>query len=574
MTRKKSKLAVCIILLLAIVFSMAATTFADNAIGVNNGKVFQPYVITSNAYQTYLKTSAGETIVDKTNDLWVWASDADQSPANAFNNDYTKFSPVYCLDRGTSLGWANRVYTSPREMIDQLLEGNSNRDKILYVVTNAEEIAKGYLAASDLYASRNMKGYTADNVNYRVFRTATQFAVWNLASGEEPVIDETKVLNPLSNDKNDFLSGEDRTKELEVLRKIEELYEILLKAADENPYIAIPDLTLTLSGGQAEVIENSNENYYYYGPIKAETQQEFDASKLNKVFLKCANDKISLVDDKFNALPTAVKYGKQDAGNEGANLLPYVAAGESFYIKVPNSIPSDNLSGIRVDGIVRADEACVSKNPIIFAGEIKASASDLPADFTNGDLHYKAAQMTVGVVNEEVDVYAEAFYTVASCTLAGTKSILGEVELKEMAGKFTFSIKDKQGAVVATGTNDIAGKIQFSTIKFEKTGTYQYTISEDAFGEENWVADTAVIELQITVAEDSVGALYVDANNKLPEIKFTNKYEEPEDPKKPKKPEETAPKTGDGMAVTLSVIAVFVLAGTTLVVMLKKKRSV
>ncbi len=58
-----------------------------------------------------------------------------------------------------------------------------------------------------------------------------------------------------------------------------------------------------------------------------------------------------------------------------------------------------------------------------------------------------------------------------------TKVLVGS---KLKADAFRFVLKDEAGDVVARGTNDEDGRVTFPALTFDKTGTYNYTIEEEA----------------------------------------------------------------------------------------------
>ncbi len=62
-------------------------------------------------------------------------------------------------------------------------------------------------------------------------------------------------------------------------------------------------------------------------------------------------------------------------------------------------------------------------------------------------------------------------------TIKGDKTLSGS---EIQAGQFKFNVADENGVVIATGTNNAAGEIEFDgRIPFDKAGTYKFTIYED-----------------------------------------------------------------------------------------------
>ena len=101
----------------------------------------------------------------------------------------------------------------------------------------------------------------------------------------------------------------------------------------------------------------------------------------------------------------------------------------------------------------------------------------------------------------------------------GTKSLTGK-NLKD--GEFTFELKDEEGKVVATATNKADGSIEFEELKFEKEGTYTYTVTEVKGNDERMTYDESEFTITITVT-DSEGQL--EAKIEGNDFEFENEYE-------------------------------------------------
>lgn len=109
-----------------------------------------------------------------------------------------------------------------------------------------------------------------------------------------------------------------------------------------------------------------------------------------------------------------------------------------------------------------------------------------------------------------------------------TKVLEGR-ELKE--GEFTFQMKDVNGDVVSTGTNDANGNVELGSIEFTTPGTYSYTISEVNGGLGGVEYDTKVYYADAVVEDNQNGTLSVTWEVKdktdgeaLSEVTFTNTY--------------------------------------------------
>ena len=162
-----------------------------------------------------------------------------------------------------------------------------------------------------------------------------------------------------------------------------------------------------------------------------------------------------------------------------------------------------------------------------------------------------------------------------SITFGATKRLSG-ADLA--AGQFAFELRDGRGNVLATATNAADGSVVFGDLALDAAGEYHFTMSEVNDGQANVTYDETVHNLDVTVADDGEGHLYiasytVDGAADLPV--FSNAYtapaavEVPSEPSEPGEPSETAqpaatPNTGDATASALPVAlgaAVLLAAG-------------
>ena len=88
------------------------------------------------------------------------------------------------------------------------------------------------------------------------------------------------------------------------------------------------------------------------------------------------------------------------------------------------------------------------------------------------ELRQKDATVEIPTVNTDITVY-DAPYS-GKATISATKALQGS-SLKE--GQFSFVLKDANGKVLQTVTNDAEGNVSFS-VDYNKAGEYRYTISE------------------------------------------------------------------------------------------------
>ena len=116
--------------------------------------------------------------------------------------------------------------------------------------------------------------------------------------------------------------------------------------------------------------------------------------------------------------------------------------------------------------------------------------------------------------------------------------------------------EDAQGNVVATATNAADGSLVFEPVSLDAAGEYHLTLSEVNDAQDNVTYDDHVYQLDVTVADDGEGSLYVasytvDGGTDLPV--FENAYVAPEAPSEPAAPQAPAavPNTGDATSPVL-----------------------
>ena len=158
-------------------------------------------------------------------------------------------------------------------------------------------------------------------------------------------------------------------------------------------------------------------------------------------------------------------------------------------------------------------------------------------------------------------------------------------------GEFSFVLKDKDGNVIETVTNDADGKIKFSALTFKRgeEGVYTYTVEEVKGTEKGVTYDTMVATVAVTVAKDgkvltAVAGLPEDTEfnntvtppdtpNTPPQTPPTpGKPELPPTPPTPGKPE--LPNTGvEDLSAVFNAANMALLAGLGLLATGKKKED-
>ena len=245
--------------------------------------------------------------------------------------------------------------------------------------------------------------------------------------------------------------------------------------------------------------------------------------KVKKTFTNGAADK------KFNfvltpinnaPMPEGAVNGKktisvaQNDGVKNFGEIIYTTAGTYRYEVVEDS--SEQAAGITYDNhrwtVTVAVPADFSTPTVTYSRE-DGITSTIGAEFTNSE------------ENKETEI-----------TLEGTKSLSGR-NLK--AGEFKFEVKDEVGTVVATGTNDAAGKIAFSRIGYKlsdlKKGdgsyasekTYSYKVSEVKGNAGDGITyDDKEYTVKVKVSYDQAsGTMKAELADKDQKLAFANSYD-------------------------------------------------
>lgn len=146
--------------------------------------------------------------------------------------------------------------------------------------------------------------------------------------------------------------------------------------------------------------------------------------------------------------------------------------------------------------------------------EIKATVK--VTDDGNGQL---VAQVSYDTANPTFRNTYLAKETTA--TLEANKVLTGR-DLE--ANEFAFDLIDPNGKVVETVKNAKDGKISFKELAFKTTGTYTYTIKEQAGALGGVKYDTKVIKATVTVTDDGKGQLHATVAYENNQNTFTNTY--------------------------------------------------
>ena len=69
-------------------------------------------------------------------------------------------------------------------------------------------------------------------------------------------------------------------------------------------------------------------------------------------------------------------------------------------------------------------------------------------------------------------------------------------------GEFTFNLRDEQGQLLATATNDKDGRVSFKDLTFKQAGTYTYLVTEEKGTDKDVIYDAMTARIQVTVVKD------------------------------------------------------------------------
>ncbi|HIU04932.1 MAG TPA: DUF11 domain-containing protein [Candidatus Coprousia avicola] len=249
-----------------------------------------------------------------------------------------------------------------------------------------------------------------------------------------------------------------------------------------------------------------------------------------------------------DAKGTVVATGKNDAdGNVAMGAITFTQEGDYSY-KLTEVVP---------EGATPNADGSYTLNGVTYR----------PAQYTVTahvvDNHNGTLTVTWNMTNADNDAVTTAqfvnVYNVdpTTVTFGAAKALEGR-EIAE--GEFEFELKDAQGDVVATATNDADGAVTFEPQTFGDAGTYEFTISEVQGDAEGVTYDTTVYDVVLTLVDNGKGGLEVTEltyNGAAALPVFTNTYTEPP---APVEPDEVIPATGD--AAVAAVAATVAIGGT------------
>jgi len=139
-------------------------------------------------------------------------------------------------------------------------------------------------------------------------------------------------------------------------------------------------------------------------------------------------------------------------------------------------------------------------------------------DDGNGNMVATPAYPAGGVV------FTNTYAAESPFTMTATKIAIGG---PFSAGEFKFAVLDESGNTVATGTNDAAGDITFTTINYTNNdvGIHRYVVIETTPSDSNWTTSSVRIPVWITVIDNNDGTLTILQETPFGDLIFTDIYE-------------------------------------------------
>ena len=162
-------------------------------------------------------------------------------------------------------------------------------------------------------------------------------------------------------------------------------------------------------------------------------------------------------------------------------------------------------------------------------------------DKGNGKIEAEAVYLKNGSAAEAV--FTNVYSAAGEAVLVASKTLQGK-ELKDK--QFSFELKDANGNVLQTKTNDGTGLVVFDAIHY-RTGdagkTFTYTINEVLGSEQGYTYDTAVHTVYVDVADNGNGVLQATISYEGGAASFVNTFtpEQPTPTPTPDMPDEPAP---------------------------------
>lgn len=229
--------------------------------------------------------------------------------------------------------------------------------------------------------------------------------------------------------------------------------------------------------------------------------------------------------------------GESDQGT-GAVVTTGDADGSDSNLVAANKAATDEPSGVSAQSDDPAVKAGVSRSHVFTYKIVESgSAAGVTNDTQAKTVSFKVTDDGNGKLTvERVDSESAAAFTFTNTyTVQPTdSSVTDQVTVTKnltgrdmTAGEFKFQLL-KGTDVVATGTNDASGKVTLGSIKYTKSGVYNYTLCEVGGGSQKAGVqyDGSTFAVTTTVKDNGDGTLRVahKVDNDANAVGFTNSY--------------------------------------------------
>ena len=237
-----------------------------------------------------------------------------------------------------------------------------------------------------------------------------------------------------------------------------------------------------------------------------------------------------------------VKVKVEDNGDGTLKLTKTVKIGEKDYTDPEMKFVNDTtkatitkvdafgnpLSGVELEvrdknnEVVDSWTTSTKDNPHVITGKLilgetyKLVEKSAPAGYTLAD----PVEFTVSENDIDNKVEMKNTYSASGSLNLTAKKTLTTTETPLVAGQFTFELRDKDGTVLQTKTNDADGNVTFDEIKYslvkdntdkkvDDTGEYQYTVNEVKGDAAGYTYDDTIYTINATVTDAGNGTLTV-----------------------------------------------------------------
>ena len=260
-----------------------------------------------------------------------------------------------------------------------------------------------------------------------------------------------------------------------------------------------------------------------------------------------------------NDLETASLFDLTDSdGNTVGNLSTddtgiaqalYAIDNDIFYLKITEAAPPNGYVKITEPIWIKAErDSDTQKMKYTLESKIDGVA------MTNGE----RGLITITVANEKL---SELKPEPTKIILEANKTSEGKA-LED--NQFDFAVYEDE-IIIATGKNTVDGKIIFTAISYDASGSYVYQIRETSKNIENWTMDDREFTVTVEVIEQD-GILKATANYPEKRITFLNKYIKNSD-------NGNSPQTSEGKNVFIGLMIIILSFGIACFFATKKTKN-